>query len=256
MKKVIFLIIAATIALSAMAQEEYKRCIFVNGTDTLRYRELAPERPEADQYPLVIFMHGAGERGIDNEKQLTHGAQMWLNPINRKKYPAWVVFPQCPEDGYWAYDKRPDSFAPDAMPILDEPTKYIKLVRGLVNKYIGEGNIDVKRIYLVGLSMGAMAVYDLAERYPGIWAAAVPICGSVNPKRLKNCRPVAFSIYHGDADKVVPVEASRQAYKRLKEISASVEYKEYPGCSHGSWNPAFCEPNFMKWLFSNTRRDH
>ena len=61
---------------------------------------------------------------------------------------------------------------------------------------------------------------------------------------------------HGDADKVVPVEASRQAYKRLKEISASVEYKEYPGCSHGSWNPAFCEPNFMKWLFSNTRRDH
>ena len=91
MKKVFFLIIAATIALSAMAQEQFKRCIFVNGTDTLPYRELAPERPEADQYPLVIFMHGAGERGIDNEKQLTHGAQMWLNPINRKKYPAWVT---------------------------------------------------------------------------------------------------------------------------------------------------------------------
>ena len=80
MKKVFFLIIAATIALSAMAQEQFKRCIFVNGTDTLPYRELAPERPEADHYPLVIFLHGAGERGIDNEKQLTHGAQMWLNP--------------------------------------------------------------------------------------------------------------------------------------------------------------------------------
>ncbi len=255
MKTVITLIIAAMVSLGAFAQEQYKRCIFVNGTDTLRYRELQPERPDADRYPLVVFLHGSGERGTDNEKQLTHGAQMWLNPTVRKKYPAYVVFPQCPEDAYWAYDEAPTSYAPDAMPILEEPTKYIKLVRGLVSKYIGEGNIDPNRIYLVGLSMGAMAVYDLAERFPNMWAAAVPICGSVNPKRLKNCRPVAFSIYHGDADPVVPVEASRAAYRRLKELGASVEYKEFPGCTHGSWNPAFNQPNFMKWLFGNTRRD-
>lgn len=255
MRKTILLIAAAIVAIAATAQEEFKRCIFVNGSDTLRYRELTPERPDADTYPLVVFMHGAGERGTDNEKQLVHGSQMWLNPINRKKFPAYVIFPQCPEDGYWAYTERPASFEPDAMPILDEPTKYIKLVRGLVNKYIGEGNIDTNRIYLVGLSMGAMAVYDLAERYPQMFAAAVPICGTVNPKRLNNCRTVRFSIYHGDADNVVPVEASRRAYKRLKEIGASVDYMEFPGCNHGSWNPAFTQPNFMKWLFSNTRKE-
>lgn len=255
MKKMIFLIVATVMAFAASAQEEFKRCIFVNGTDTLPYRELTPERPEANHYPLVVFLHGSGERGIDNEKQLIHGAQMWLNPINRKKYPAYVIFPQCPESGFWAYNETPKSAAPDSMPILDEPTKYIKLVRGLVNKYIGEGNIDANRIYLVGLSMGAMAVYDLAERFPGMWAAAVPICGSINPKRLNNARSVHFSIYHGDADPVVPVEASRKAYKRLKELGASVEYTEFPGCSHGSWNPAFNQPNFMKWLFCNVRRE-
>ena len=247
--------VVACMALPAVAQEAYKRCVFVNGADTLRYRELVPEKPESGTFPLVVFMHGAGERGIDNEKQLVHGAQMFLNPVNRKKYPAYVVFPQCPDDGYWAYDKRPDSFEPDAMPIREEPTKYVKLVRGLVNKYIGEGKIDVNRIYLVGLSMGAMAVYDLAERYPEMWAAAVPICGSVNPKRLDKARSVHFSIYHGDADNVVPVEASRRAYLRLKEIGASVEYVEFPGCNHGSWNPAFNRPDFMKWLFGNVRRE-
>lgn len=246
---------AAMVAVGAMAQNDaYTRHIYTIGGDTLRYRELVPLNPERDKYPLVIFMHGAGERGIDNEKQLTHGAQMFLNPVNRKKYPAYVVFPQCPEEGYWAYNERPASFDPDKMPILEEPTKYIKLVRGLVTKYINEGNVNPDRIYLVGLSMGAMAVYDLAERYPSMWAAAVPICGTVNPKRLQNCREVNFSIYHGDADNVVPVEASRAAYARLKEIHTSVEYKEFPGCNHGSWNPAFCEPDFMKWLFGNNKK--
>ncbi len=254
-RKILIIAVVACAACVVSAQEAYKRCVYVNGTDTLPYRELVPERPESSTYPLVVFLHGSGERGVDNEKQLVHGAQMFLNPINRKKYPAYVVFPQCPEEGFWAYDKVPDSLDPDSLPILKEPTKYMKLVRGLVNKYIGEGNIDVNRIYLIGVSMGAMAVYDLAVRYPGMWAAAVPICGAVNPARLESARGVHFSIYHGDADKSVPVEASRRAYLKLKAIGASVEYVEFPGCGHVSWNEAFNRPDFMKWLFGNVRRE-
>lgn len=254
MSKRMFILMAVVFtAMCVVAQDEYTKQIYTVGSDTLRYRELAPANNGSKQYPLVVFLHGAGERGVDNEKQLTHGAQMFLNPVVRKKYPAYVIFPQCPEDGYWAYNERPKSFKPEDMPILEEPTKYIKLVRGLVTKYINEGNVDVSRVYLVGLSMGAMAVYDLVERYPGLWAAAVPICGSINPDRLENARPVPFRIFHGDADNVVPVDASRQAYLKLKKLGANVEYMEFPGCNHNSWNPAFNQPDFMKWIFSNSR---
>lgn len=258
-KRLFTLIAAAVVAVCAIAQEmavtldAYKKRAFIVGTDTLLYRELTPEKPEKQQYPLVVFMHGAGERGIDNEKQLTHGAQMFLNPVNRKKYPAYVVFPQCPETGYWAYNERPTTFNPDEMPILEEPTKWIKMVRGLVTRYVNDGNVDPSRVYIIGLSMGGMAVYDLAERYPTMWAAAVPICGTVNPKRLDKARTVKFRIFHGDADNVVPVEASRKAYLALKKLGAEVDYMEFPGCTHGSWNLAFSQPDFMKWLFSHSR---
>ena len=101
--------------------------------------------------------------------------------------------------------------------------------------------------------MGGMAVYDLAVRFPDIFAAAVPICGTVNPSRLAAAKSVKFRIFHGDADTTVPVEGSREAYRALKKAGASVEYTEFPGCGHGSWNPAFCRPDFMSWLFSRRR---
>lgn len=97
--------------------------------------------------------------------------------------------------------------------------------------------------------MGGMAVFDLAVRFPEIFAAAVPICGAVDPLRLPAAKDVPFRIFHGDADNIVTVEASRQAYRALKKLGAEVEYIEFPGCNHGSWNPAFCYPDFMKWIF-------
>lgn len=257
---ILSLLVMAAVAAGAMAQDmavslkdAYTKHSYIIGTDTLPYRELAPENPSSEQYPLVIFLHGAGERGTDNEAQLTHGAQMFLNPINRKKYPAYVLFPQCPPNGFWAYDEQPDLSSPKDFPILNEPTKWIKLVRGLATKYIKEGNVDPTRVYIVGLSMGGMAVYDLAERYPEMWASAVAICGAINPQRINKASGVKFRIYHGDADKVVPVEASRLAYLKLKKLGGSVEYFEFPGCTHGSWNPAFNQPDFLKWIFSNRR---
>ena len=86
-----------------------------------------------------------------------------------------------------------------------------------------------------------------------IFAAAVPICGSVNPDRLPAAKEVKFRIFHGDADDVVTVEGSREAYKALKAAGAKVEYIEFPGCNHGSWNPAFNYPGFMEWLFKQKK---
>lgn len=244
------------LAVSLQAQEDayLKRTFISVGGDTLNYRLLLPEaEQEGQHYPLVLFMHGAGERGTDNETQLVHGGQMFLNPVNREKYPAYVLMPQCPPEAYWAYPERPTSFWPDDMPQGLPVTPMIRAVKELLDSCLALPQVDKSRVYVVGLSMGGMATYDLAVRFPELFAAAVPICGTVNPKRLSAARGVCFRIFHGDADNVVPVAGSREAYKALKAAGASVEYIEFPGCTHGSWNPAFNRPDFMEWLFSKRK---
>ena len=256
MKQWSILLVFLSLSLSLSAQQGYEKDVFVSSTgDSLPYRMIRPESMKAGKkYPLVLFLHGAGERGNDNEKQLTHGGQMFLNPVNREKYPAFVLFPQCPESGYWAYENRPQSFIPTQMPVGKEMPSVFQAVKELLDMYLANPQVDKSRVYIMGLSMGAMGTYDMVSRFPDIFAAAVPICGTVNPTRLSAARNVAFRIFHGDADDVVPVAGSRQAYKALKAAGASVEYIEFPGCNHGSWNPAFNYPDFMKWLFTQKKK--
>ena len=221
MKKLILLLSVLLFSLEFVAaQDEYERSVFVSSSgDSLNYRLLEPEVMQAgEKYPLVLFLHGAGERGNDNEKQLTHGGQMFLNPVNREKYPAFVLFPQCPESGYWAYENRPQSFIPTQMPVGKEMPSVFQAVKELLDMYLANPQVDKSRIYIMGLSMGAMGTYDMVSRFPDLFAAAVPICGTVNPTRLSAARNVAFRIFHGDADDVVPVAGSRQAYKALKRL--------------------------------------
>lgn len=257
MKKLFCAVIQLILFASTFAQNpvEYEKRTFVSSSgDSLNYRFLRPESENAgEKYPVVLFLHGAGERGSDNELQLTHGAQMWLNPVNRDNHPAYVLFPQCPEAGFWAYQSRPESFVPVEMPVPAEPSIIECTVKELLDSVMTMPQVDKSRIYVIGLSMGGMATYDMAVRYPDVFAAAVPICGSVNPSRLPAAKDVHFRIYHGDADTVVPVEGSRQAYKALKKAGADVVYIEYPGVTHGSWHNAFNDPEFMTWLFSQKK---
>lgn len=257
MKRVILNLGLLFVVLTVAAQDTYLAEKFVSSKkDTLNYRYIVPENmQEGQQYPLVLFLHGAGERGSDNEKQLTHGGQMFLNPVNREKYPAFVLFPQCPEKAFWAYPARPDSYSPVRMPQLKEQPPIFQAVKELLDTYLENPQVDKKRVYIVGLSMGAMGTYDMISRYPEIFAAAIPICGTVNPAKLNAVKghDIHVRIFHGDADDVVPVAGSREAYKTLKSLGVDVEYIEFPGCNHGSWNPAFNYPDFMQWLFSQKR---
>ena len=240
----------------AYGQNEFEKKIYVTPSgDSLNYRLLRPEiEQKGHKYPLVLFLHGAGERGSDNEKQLFHGSQMWLNPVNRENYPAFVLFPQCPESGYWAYTERPSSFEPEHMPSDVPLSPIFTVLKKLLDSYLAMPQVDKQRVYIIGLSMGAMGTYDLTIRYPEVFAAAIPICGTVNPTRLKAAKEIKIRIFQGDADTVVPVNGSRQAYKALKAAGADVKYMEFPGVTHGSWNPAFNLPDFMSWLFSQKKK--
>ena len=104
--------------------------------------------------------------------------------------------------------------------------------------------------------MGGMGSYDIVVRNPNKFAAAVAICGAVNPERLREMETnTQFRLYHGDADSVVPVDFSREAYKALKQTNKSVEYFELPGVNHGSWDPAFNQPDFILWLYSQNKEN-
>jgi predicted peptidase len=250
-KLLVFLVLFWSLLGVAYGQSAFEKKVYVTASgDSLNYRLLRPEvEQEGEKYPLVLFLHGAGERGSDNEKQLFHGSQMWLNPVNREEYPAFVLFPQCPESGYWAYADRLSSFEPDQMPADVPLSSVFATLKELLDTYLAMPQVDKQRIYIMGLSMGAMGTYDMTIRYPEIFAAAIPICGIVNPKRLEAAKGVKFRLFHGSADNIVPPSGSRRAYKALKKAGAEVQYNEFPGVGHESWKLAFELPDFMKWLF-------
>jgi len=241
-------------AFTAAAQfKEFDSLAYISKQgDTLLYRQLNPQQvEEGKKYPLVLFLHGAGERGKDNRSQLTHGGLMFTNPVNREKYPAFVLFPQCPPDLYWPTPTRPDGFQQEnPFPADAEISKPLALTKELLEKVIETYPVDRNRIYIVGLSMGGMGTFDLVCRFPDFFAAAIPICGGIHTDRLNNfSSETAFRIFHGDADSVVPVRFSREAYLKLKAKGVDVEYIEFPGVNHNSWDPAFNRNDFMQWLF-------
>ncbi len=225
--------------------------------DTLRYRVLLPENYNPSQsYPLLVFLHGAGERGSDNQKQLTHGAQLFLQPANRNKYPAIIVFPQCAENDYWSNvqitvddstKKRVFNFQE-----AGEPTRAMQQLLGWLPELENEYTISKGQRYIMGLSMGGMGTFELVRRKPAYFAAAIPICGGANPKTAKAIKETAFWMFHGVNDDVVPYHHSEDMFKALQEfyVRAEATLTLYSKTNHNSWDPAFAEPDLLPWLFS------
>lgn len=254
MKKTILIFIILNIVLHAFSQEAlFQKKEFVYKGDTLKYQVLFPENYNINKkYPLVLFLHGSGERGNDNELQLTHGSSMFLNAENREKYPAIIIFPQCPSDEYWVEISRANNqFSFPENPKISTP---MLLTKKLLDYYVKNEEVDKNRIYVMGLSMGGMGTFDLICRYPKYFAAAVPICGGVNTTRMKKVKNLPIRIFHGGADPVVNKQFSIDAYNELKkEGSTKVEYIEFPGVGHNSWDSAFTYPDFMKWVFKQKK---
>lgn len=260
MSKLYFLGLLCIISISSIAQtnEGFKASTFVNEkSDTLLYQLLKPAgKKQRKKFPLILFLHGAGERGNDNAKQLKHGSSFFLKDENRKAFPAYVVFPQCPEADYWASVTIDRSALPLQLGFdYQRPlTKSLQLVMDLVNRLITSENIDINRIYIVGLSMGGMGTFEAVYHYPHLFAAAIPICGGGDVVAYgKKGSMMPLWVFHGDADNVVEVKHSRQMVSTIREFSSSIKYTEYPGVGHNSWDNVFAETELLPWLFSQKR---
>jgi predicted peptidase len=220
------------------------------GAGTLPYRLLSPEAIESGKtYPLVVFLHGAGERGDDNAAQLVHGIVEFCRPENRKKYPCFLVAPQCPKGKSWAKIDRTTT-----KPTLSkEPSEQGRLVLELIAALQKEYPIDAKRIYLTGLSMGGYGTWDLLCRRPDLFAAAVPICGGGDDAQAEKIAKIPIWVFHGALDRAVPVQRSRDMVAALEKAGGRPLYTEYPDEAHASWVPAYRATAMMKWLFAQKR---
>jgi lysophospholipase L1-like esterase/dienelactone hydrolase len=235
----------------AVWADDYEARTFDGADGTkLGYRLLSPKNyDKAQKYPLVVFLHGAGERGDDNAAQLRHGAPLFAKPEVRDKYPCFVFAPQCPNEQTWSAVKG----WTDPVSYSEEPKPATKLALGAIDSLMKEFSIDPDRVYVTGLSMGGFGTWDLISREPNRWAAAAPICGGGDPARIGVAKGIALWAFHGMKDPTVPVVRSQEMVAALKAAGGQPLYSEYPYVSHDSWSTAYGEPMLLPWMFAQRR---
>lgn len=217
----------------------------------LLYRIFVPKVASTGrQCALLVFLHGAGERGGDNEAQLKHAQVLrFIGDDAQAKQPTVLVAPQCPTGRWW---QEPPLWRKD-MPASPDAGLPGRLVWALLDSLSKQYPIDPARRYVTGLSMGGFGSLGMVLERPDYWAAAMPICGGTDNSRAADLAKTPMWIFHGADDPVVKPEFSRSLVKALKEAGASPRYTEYPGVKHDSWVKAYQEPEMVDWLFAQKR---
>lgn len=250
---IIFLISNSVIA----QQELYEAKMFINNTDTLNYRIMYPKDFSKDkQYPLVLFLHGAGERGSNNASQLVHGSKLFAEETNRGAFPALVIFPQCPQNDYWSNATIDRSTKPISLvyPQNASPTKALNLVMLLMDDYLNKPVINKEKVYIGGLSMGGMGTFEMLYRRPDTFAAAFAICGGGNPETVKAyANNTELWVFHGAKDDVVDPQLSISMVSAYLKAGGKPNFTLYADDNHNSWDSAFTEPKLLTWLFSKSK---
>lgn len=223
----------------------------VHGVD-FPYLLLAPdELEEGKTYPLVLFLHGSGERGTDNEEQKRHFPERMEHAQEKFGTACFVLAPQCPEKNGWTLFPDADATSVD----LDTPPipPMQAAIKALV-EVVGANPIDKERISVTGISMGGYGAWDLAARHPNWFSAVVPICGGGIAKGSLRYLGLPFQVWHGEIDSVIHVSKSRSMVQALKYLQVPVVYHELEGVDHDSWNTAYEDQACIDFLL-NTRRD-
>jgi predicted peptidase len=250
------LVLALTLTVAPMAHAKddlpLEKHVYQDAAgNQLPYRLLKPVAiEEGKRYPLVLFLHGAGERGTDNEKQLIHGVPQFAARSNREKYPCFLIAPQCPEDKRWVEV----DWAAGRHTQPKEPSEPARLALALVEKANKELPIDPKRVYITGLSMGGFGAWDLLARRPDMFAAAAVVCGGADEATAAKIKDVPQWAFHGAKDPVVKPDRSRHMIAALEKAGGTPKYTEYPEVGHNAWDPAYRDPKLFEWLFAQSKK--
>lgn len=233
--------------------EEFEK----NGS-VLPYRIMYPANFDTSiKYPVIIFLHGSGERGNNNESQLIHGSKLFQDSI--QKYPAIVIFPQCPKEDYWAnLDRiRRDNGSLNFKFNYEKPaTESLELVIELINEILAKPYSNTNRLYIAGLSMGGFGVCELLWRIPEKITAAISICGGGSPEMGDLMTDIPIWMFHGIKDDVVHPRHSLRLLYAIQRAGGKAKITLYPKANHNSWDNTFAEENLFAWLFSKTKNNN
>jgi len=217
----------------------------------LSCRLYAPQFPvEGKKYPLILFLHGSGECGTNNQKQITVGLPALLKSLVMRPEQVMVLAPQCPVSDWWVKGVSMSADYGAAADIAPSLAAALELCRHLVETR----QADPDRLYITGLSLGGFGTWDAIQRNPAMFAAAVPICGNGDLRRMREIKSMPIWVFHAKDDKNVPVECARRMVQQLKALGAKrVNYTEYETGGHNSWDRAYSDKQMIEWLLKQTR---
>jgi predicted peptidase len=252
MKAIIAWLIPLMVAASARADDkspEFEEHTFTGHRGAkMPYRLLKPETVEpGKKYPLVLILHGWGERGSDNQKQLKDFGPAFLKSGARKRFPCFVVIPQA--NGSWVQNPVFDK----PIRLTKEPTAALAIAREIVKTVLKSHPADADRLYLMGYSNGSCGVWELLEREPRVWAAAAPMAGAGDPARIGGAKNVAIWAFHGEKDKTIPVERMHELMSALKAAHGKPMFTIYPNGAHYDSKRGLQDPNLFRWMFAQRR---
>lgn len=229
-------VLIACVPLIAAAQienplQEVTFSVTVQNAVSGQYLVYLPDGYEdGEAWPLVVFLHGAGERGYDLEKVKIHGPAKRIEAGHR--FPFILVAPQNPPDDWWTKD----------------------LLDGVMADVLDKYAVDRSRIYLTGLSMGGYGTWEYAIRHPDLFAAIAPICGGGNLRTVCRIKDVPVWTFHGALDTVIPISESIQMVNALRTCGGDVTFTVYPNAGHDSWTETYASEEFYEWLLSHQRK--
>lgn len=218
---------------------------------SFRYRHMRPDRAAAGtQHPVILFLHGAGERGVDNQRQLLYLPTWMAEPALRQRHPCHLVAPQCRPDHRWVDVAWSDAAS---APQAARPTTDMAAAIAALDEVMRLESADPDRVFVTGLSMGGFGTWDLAARMPERFAAALPICGGGDERTAPRLVKLPIWCFHGAADTVVAPERSRRMIEAVKAAGGTPRYSELAGVGHDSWTPAYRDAAVLDWLFAQAR---
>lgn len=185
---------------------------------------------QKSKYPLIVFLHGVGERGNNPEVVKRNGLPKTIE--EGLELPVYVLAPQCPDNDRW----------------------HASVLNRLIEEFVAAHPIDKNRIYLTGLSMGGFGTWKLAMQHPNKFAALAPICGGGSVYELYKIKHIPIWVFHGAKDKVIPIEKSTIMVDELKKMGANVKYTIYPDAEHDSWTETYKNPELYEWMLAQKKK--